>query len=134
MILKGNMINSGKAEGEAIVIGTPFSFLGELDANTGKIASPFHKNFGQTIRKKILVIPGGKGSTMGPIISWYAMKSDNNPAGIICTEAEAIIASAAIVGNIPMIHKLERNPLDVIKTGDRVKMDATNGIVEIEGK
>jgi len=30
-----------------------------------------------------------------------------------------------------MVHKLDQNPLEVIKTGDYIKMDATEGIVEV---
>ena len=134
MVLKGNCVNKGKAEGEAIVITAPFSFLGELNADTGKIASPFHEQFGESIKNKVLVIPTGKGSSMGPIIGWYAMKARNNPAAILCVEAESIIASVAITANIPMVDKLDKNPLDVIKSGDYVKVDATAGIVEIIGK
>jgi hypothetical protein len=68
---------------------------------------------------------------MGPVISWYAKKEGNNPAAVICLQAEAILAGAAITAGIPMVDKLDRNPLEVIKTGDYVKVDATAGIVEI---
>ena len=134
MKLKGHTVNPGEAEGEAIVVTTPFSFLGELDPATGRIASPFHEQFGQSLKDKILVFPTGKGSSMGPIIGWYAMKAGNNPAAMICGEAESIIASVAITANIPMVHKLNKNPLEVIKSGDHVKVDATEGVVEIVDK
>jgi predicted aconitase with swiveling domain len=131
MKLKGHTINPGKAEGEAIILEAPFSFLGELDPDTGKIASPLNKHFGQDLRGKVIVTPSGKGSSMGPVISWYAMKAGNNPAAIICLQAEAILASAAIVAGIPMIDKLDKNPFEFIRPGDYVKVDAAAGIVEI---
>jgi len=131
MKLKGHTINPGKAEGEAIILEAPFSFLGELDPDTGKIASPLNKHFGQDLRGKVIVTPSGKGSSMGPVISWYAMKAGNNPAAIICLQAEAILASAAIVAGIPMIDKLDKNPFEFIRPGDYVKVDATAGIVEV---
>lgn len=134
MKLKGHTISPGKAEGEAVVLDEPFSFLGELDPNTGKIASPLSKQFGQDLRGKVIVTPTGKGSSMGPVISWYARKAGNNPAAIICLQAEAILASAAIIAGIPMIDKLDNNPLELIKSGDYVKVDATAGIVEIGNK
>ena len=134
MKLKGHTVNPGQAEGEAIVVKIPFSFLGELDPATGRIGSPFHEQFGQSLKDKILVFPTGKGSSMGPIIGWYAMKAGNNPAAMICTEAESIIASVAITANIPMVHKLNKDPLEVIKSGDHVKVDATAGVVEIVDK
>jgi predicted aconitase with swiveling domain len=134
MKLRGHTVSPGKAEGEAIVIEAPFSFLGELDPATGEIASPLNKHFGQDLRGKVLVTPTGKGSSMGPVISWYAMKAGNNPAAIICLKAEAILASAAITAGIPMVDKLDKNPLEAIRSGDHVKVDATVGIVEIGNK
>ncbi|MBA7614932.1 hypothetical protein ES703_22206 [subsurface metagenome] len=68
---------------------------------------------------------------MGPVISWYAMEAGNNPAAIICLQAEAILASAAIVADIPMIDKLNKNPFEFIRSGDYVKVDAAAGTVEI---
>lgn len=131
MKLKGHTVSPGKAEGEAIIVEAPFSFLGELDPDTGKIASPLNKQFGQDLRGKVIVTPTGKGSSMGPVISWYAMKAGNNPAAIICLRAEAILASAAIVAGIPMIDKLDKNPFEFIRSGDYVKVDAAAGIVEV---
>ena len=130
MKLKGHTVSPGKAEGEAIILEAPFSFLGELDPDTGKLASPLNKHFGQDLRGKVIVTPTGKGSSMGPVISWYAMKAGNNPAAIICLKAEAILASAAIMAGIPMVDKLDKNPLESIKSGDYVEVDATAGIVE----
>jgi predicted aconitase with swiveling domain len=131
MQLKGHTVSPGKAEGEAVILRAPFSFLGELDPTTGKIASPLNEQFGQDLRGKVLVTPSGKGSSMGPVISWYAMKAGNNPAAVICLQAEAILASAAITAGIPMVDKLDKNPFEVIKPGAYVKVDATAGTVEI---
>jgi predicted aconitase with swiveling domain len=130
MKLRGHTVSPGKAEGEAIILEAPFSFLGELDPDTGKLASPLNKHFGEDLRGKVIVTPTGKGSSMGPVISWYAMKAGNNPAAIICLKAEAILASAAIMAGIPMVDQLDENPLESIKSGDYVEVDATAGIVE----
>ena len=131
MILRGHTVHAGKGEGEAIVTSIPFSFLGELDPETGKVPSPSHELFGQTLVGKVLVFPTGKGSSTAPIIAWEAMKAGNLPKAIICIEAEPIVAAAAITANIPMVDKLDKNPLEVIKTGDYVRVNATEGIVEI---
>ncbi len=131
MILKGQTVNPGIVEGEAIVSKSAFSFLGELDPDTGKVPAPGHELFGRSLAGKILVTPTGKGSSGAPIVSWKAMQAGNNPKAIICIEREPILASAAITAMIPMIDRLDRNPLDVIENGDYLKVDATEGIVEI---
>ena len=50
---------------------------------------------------------------------------------MICVKAEPIIALAAITADIPMVDRLDKNPLEVIETGDYVKVDATKGVVEV---
>ena len=134
MKLRGHTINPGQAQGEAIVTHIPFSFLGELDPATGTVPSPSHELFGQSLAGRVFVFPTGKGSSTGPMIAWYAMIAGNVPAAMICVQAEPVVAAAAITANIPMVDRLSKNPLEVIKTGDYVKVDATNGIVEIVGK
>lgn len=51
---------------------------------------------------------------------------------IINMTTETIIAVGAIMGGIPVIDSLERNPYDVIFTGDHVKVDADQGFIVIE--
>jgi len=36
-----------------------------------------------------------------------------------------------MVANMPMVDRLDKNPLEVIKTRDWVKVDGDNGIVEV---
>lgn len=131
MILKGKTVKKGKAEGEAIVSQRPFSFLGDLDAATGKVVPVGHDLEGQSIANKIFVFATGKGSTAGPNVAARAKQAGNAPKGMICVEVEPVMAMVAIRNDIPMVHKLDQNPLEVIKTGDYIKMDATEGIVEV---
>jgi predicted aconitase with swiveling domain len=44
---------------------------------------------------------------------------------------ETIIAVGAIMGGIPVVDSLNRNPFDVIANGDFVKVDAVKGTVEV---
>ena len=131
VVLKGHCVSPGKAEGEAIVSRVAFSFVGELDPTTGKVPSPSHELFGQSLAGKIFVFPTGKGSSGAPVMSWKAMKQGNNPKAMICIEAEPTVAAAAITANIPMVDRLDGNPIEVIKPGDYVKVDADAGNVEV---
>jgi predicted aconitase with swiveling domain len=131
MILKGKTVKKGEVEGEAIVSQIPFSYLGDLDVNTGKVVVRGHDLEGQSIANKIFIFPTGKGSTVGPYVAYMAKQLGNIPRGMICIEVEPVMAMVAIMNDIPMVHKLDKNPLEVIQTGDYVKMDATRGIVEV---
>jgi len=131
MILKGKTVKKGKVEGEAIVSQLPFSYLGDLDVNTGKVVPEGHDLQGQSIAGKIFVFATGKGSTVGPNVAYMVKQLGNTPKGMICIEVEPVMAMVAIMNDIPMVHKLDKNPLEVIKTGDYIKMDAIEGTVEI---
>ena len=129
--LKGRTVCPGKAEGEAIVSKIPFSFIGELDPSTGKIPAPSHELFGKSLKGKIFVCPTGKGSSGGAGIAYLAKKSGNMPAAMVVTEVEPVLAAAILTADIPAVDMLEENPIEVIETGDHIKLDATKGIVLI---
>jgi len=131
MKLKGRTVNPGKAEGEAIVARIPFSFLGELDPSTGKVPAPSHELFGQNLAGKIFVCPTGKGSSAGPGVAYLAKKAGNMPEAMIIREVEPVLAAAIITAEIPAVDKLDQDPLEAIKTGDFVKIDADEGTVEV---
>ena len=45
--------------------------------------------------------------------------------------AEPIVAVGAIISDIPLVDNVEKNPVEAIKTGDKVLVDAIVGSVEI---
>ena len=134
MILNGKTVKKGQVEGEAIVSRIPFSYLGDLNVETGTVAPKGHDLEGQSIAGKIFVFPTGKGSTVGPYVANRAKQLGHTPAGMICVDVEPVMAMVAIMNDIPMVHRLDQNPLEVIKTGDYIKMDATEGVVEVINK
>jgi len=134
MILNGKTVKKGQVEGEAIVSRIPFSYLGDLNVETGTVAPKGHDLEGQSIAGKIFVFPTGKGSTVGPYVANRAKQLGHTPAGMICVDVEPVMAMVAIMNDIPMMHRLDQNPLEVIKTGDYIKMDATEGVVEVINK
>jgi hypothetical protein len=53
------------------------------------------------------------------------------PAAIINIETEAIIATGCVISDIPLVDMLDNNPLELINDGDRVRVEADEGSVEI---
>ena len=53
------------------------------------------------------------------------------PAAIINVETEAILATGCVISDIPLVDKLDHDPLKVIKNGMRVRVNADDGIVEV---
>ncbi len=131
MILKGRKVMSGKAEGEALVSTDAVSFYGGVDPVTGCVTEPGHCCCGESVTGKVFVFPTGKGSTVGSYVIYRMKKLGTAPAAIINMETESIIATGCVISDIPLVDKLDKNPVDVIKTGEIVKVDADEGIVEI---
>lgn len=130
-LLRGRKVSKGKQEGEALVSKQAISFLGGVDPEKGVVIDRFHDLEGKCITGKILVFPGGKGSTAG---SWIIMRLSENkkaPAAMINVNTEPIVAAGCILAGIPLIDKLDMDPTKIIETGDMVKLDADRGIVEV---
>lgn len=122
-------VAKGKEKGELIVSSEPISFLGGVDPETGEIIDPNHELKGQIIKDKVLFIPGGKGSTVGSYVIFQMMKNKTAPKAIICLNAEPIIATGAIMSDIPLVDT--PSVTKDLKTGTLVEVDGTNGTIEI---
>ena len=125
-------ISRGHTTGSVIISQEPLSFLGGVDPQTGNITDREHDLYQQNIRNKILVIPSGKGSTVGSYVIFQMAKHNTAPLAIIAMEAEPIIATGAIMASIPMVDQPEENVMEILKEGDLVEVDADQGIIEIK--
>ena len=132
IVLKGRKVAKGKASGEALVTQDPISFFAGVNPENGLITEKNHGLEGVSVRGKILVFPKEKGSTGGSYQLFEMVRCNTAPKGLIVIQAGSIIAVGAIISDIPMVHKLDQNPLEVIKTGDRVELDADQGTVTIK--
>ena len=132
MQINARRISKGKAEGEALISTDAISFLGGINPKTGICEEPNHSIEGKCIANKILIFPRGKGSTVGSYVMLQLKKNGKAPAAIINLEAEPIIAVGAIISNIPMVDKPEKNPLEFLKEGQKVKINADDGIITTE--
>lgn len=129
--LKGRLISKGYGEGEALVCNQPIGFNFGIDTSNGVINEYNHELYGQSIKDKVLIFPHGKGSTGGSYVVYQLHKNGTGPKAIINLSTETIIAVGAIIAGLPVVDQLDQNPLEVIKTGDHVKVDADSGIVEV---
>ena len=130
--INAKTVVGGVAEGEACVCRMAISFTGGMDPDTGIIREPGHELEGRSVAGKILVFPAGKGSTTGSWQYYAAFKRGMAPKGIINQKAEGVVAISAIITGTPMVHQLDQDPLAVIETGDFVRIDGDQGVVEVE--
>jgi len=127
-ILRGRPIVPGYVKGRALVSAKPISFLGEVDGETGVIVGVGHDLEGESVKGKVLCFPSGHGSTVGSYVIYNLAKRGLGPAAIINKTADPVVVVGAIIGEVPMIDKIDTAK---IKTGDLVEVDAHKGVVKI---
>jgi predicted aconitase with swiveling domain len=130
--IRGRGISKGRARGPLLVSPAPISFLSGVDPDSGIILEKGHPLRGTCIAGTVLAFPYGKGSTVGSYVLYALSRNRHAPAAIINTEAEAIIATGAIIGGIPMIDRIGL-PLDRLKSGTMVTIDGDLGEMAYEG-
>ena len=131
MRLRGRRVVGGYAEGFALVSSDSVSFYGGVDPETGVVVEKGHAVEGECISGKVFVFPTGKGSTVGSYVIYRMKKLGTAPAAIVNRETEAIIATGCVIAGIPLVDKLERDPLDAIEDGMFLRIRADEGIVEV---
>ena len=130
MEIKCHRIASGRASGPALVSRQAISFLGNVNPGKGVVVDPAHELFGQSIAGKVLVFPGGKGSTVGSYVIYQLKKRGLAPAAMINLRSEPIVAVGAIISGIPLVDRVPEWVLQ-IECGTLVEVDADGGRVMV---
>lgn len=91
-------IVEGCADAQALVSDTSLSFWGGVNAATGMIQDVHHNLNGQNLKGKILCVPYDRGSCSSSGVMLEMIRQGTNPAGILCIEAEPVLALGPIIG------------------------------------
>ena len=129
--LHGRAIVGGVAAGEALVTGDRISGWGGIDPRTGTIIETRHELFAQSFAGKILVFPGAKGSSGWSGMFHMARVAGVAPAAMLFKNLNTKMALGALVTRVPAVTDLDQDPLEVIETGDWVRVDGDRGVVEV---
>ena len=121
----------GYGEGEALVSHEPICFY-LTDPKTGIVREKNHELAGQNLANKVLVFPSGKASSVVQIDGLYKLASNNlAPKAMIVKDVETVLIVSAFLVKVPLVDRLEKDPFEVIHTGDFVKVDAEKGRVTV---
>jgi predicted aconitase with swiveling domain len=131
IVLKGRKVVGGVTEAEALVTKEYISGWGGIDQTTGKIIDIRHEIYGASFKGKVLVFKGAKGSSGWASTFHQARLNGVAPAAMVFTVTNSKVALGSVVTRVPAVTDLDKDPTEVIKTGDWVKVDGDNGIVEI---
>lgn len=132
MRIKVRRICGGYAEGEAVVTREPITFLGGVDPERGMVVERNHELEGVSIAGRILVLPHTKGSTVGSYVIYRMKKLGTAPLAIVAAKADEMLAAGAVISGIPLVDSPGRDVL-TIPQGARIKVNADEGYIEVEG-
>jgi phosphomecalonate degydratase small subunit len=134
---QGHGCAAGEFEGEVVVSNQPFGFWQGMDPQTGVVIDKRHDACGRSVKGKVFVFPFGRGSTGTPGIFLEAVRNGCAPGAILNVKSEPMIVMCALLAeaffkvSIPIVDALLVNPAEVLKTGDRVRINGTTGVVEV---
>ena len=130
--LHGRTVVPGYAEGEALVSPEPISGWGGIDPAAGRIIESRHELNGVGFTGKVLVFPVRQG-----VVRLVRVLPEHTPARHRADRHDHHpdqhqVGARRRGHRVPAVTDLDRDPCQVIRTGDWVRVDATHGLVEVK--
>jgi uncharacterized protein len=129
--IHGRCVVPGVARAQALVTRDRVSGWGGVDPRTGTIVETRHELRGQSFAGKVLVFPGAKGSSGWSAQFHMARVMGMAPAAWLFNRMCTKIALGAVVSHAPAMTDFDRDPLELIRTGDWVEVDADRRLVTV---
>ena len=138
IILKGHKGIGGVTEGEAVVTRNALSYIFDVGGIwdtpmsarvTNRINMP--DIYGLDLANKVLVFPTGRGGIFSTAMLFGVTHKGIGPKAIVNVKTHPVFAYASVVLDIPTVDGFEKDPTIIVKTGDWIKVDAPNGIIEV---
>ena len=130
IILRGRKVIGGYSEGEALVSRMPLMGWGNVDSEHGCTVERNHPLYEVPFKGKVLVFTEPRGS--GGFVGYGRSRVfGTNPVAFLYREGNNLTVFAAMVMNVPTVTDFDQDPTEVIETGDYVKVNGDEGIVEV---
>ena len=124
-------ISRGVVEGEVLLSMDQILFY-HTDPVTGMVTEHGHCLNGVSVRDRILVFPGGKGSSVVQMDGLYKLELNHSaPLGFIVQEPDTVLVSSAIIMKLPMVDRIEEDFYHTIQSGDLIRIDTIHETVEV---
>ena len=131
VVIRGRKVVGGVSEGEALVTRQTISGWGGVNPMRGEVIESHHELKGVSFAGKILVFPGAKGSSGWSGIFHMTRLTGRAPLGMLFNVTTTKAALGAVVLRVPTMTDFDRDPLELIETGDWVRIDADAGEVQV---
>lgn len=133
-VFRCKRVSSGIVEGEALISQDAILFY-YTDPATGVVTEDGHCLKGVSVKDKILIFPGGKGSSSVQADGMYRLDRDGSAPRVLIVEAlDTVLVSSAVVMEMPMVYHVEAGFYDRVKNGDWVRVDTEKLTVELVEK
>jgi uncharacterized protein len=121
----GRFYIAGEAQASALVLMAPLSFWGGVSAETGAIIDHSHPDLGKSVRGRVLVMPGGRGSSSSSSVLAETLRVGAGPKAIILARADPILTVGALVALslYSVACPIVVCPIDGIASGDDVSVE-----------
>ena len=118
-------------EGEALVSEEGFSPRYDLDRWSGLITKPGHKLEGLSIVDKVCFFPTAKGGIAAGWAFYDIRAKGIAPKAFLFGVTNPVMVQGAVFSGITITEGFDRSPREVVKTGDRVRVDPSRMVVEV---
>ena len=107
------MLAPGHAEGAPLVLDEPLSFWGGVDPETGTITDTHHPQVGASLTGRIVVLPGGRGSSSSSSVLAETIRNGSGPSGLVLGSRDPILALGSLVAR-----ELYRRAVPIVAVDD----------------
>ena len=119
------------AQAEAIITKERIMFY-QVRPENGVMEEKNHALEGRSIAGKILLFPGGKGSSVVQQDGLYHLdRFHNMPAALVIQDPDPVLVAGAIIMELPMVDRVDPDFYAVVRDGDTVMVNTDEGYVEI---
>lgn len=135
--IRGECLVPGVADGGVTLLREPLSLWGGFDLENGKVADVNHPDYGAQIAGRVLVMPGGRGSSSSSSVLLESARIGANPVAIVLAETDPILAVGALVAgdlygvSIPIV-RVSRESLPEFRVLGRVRVYSEAGNAGVE--
>jgi len=121
----------GIAEGPSLVLDQPLSWWGGIDPRDGTIIDAHHPQHGQPTAGRVLILPGGRGSSGGSAVLAESVRLMTAPAGLVLGDVDPILVVGLIVAG--ELYPDRSCPLVVARAGYDLLVSGRTTRISIDG-
>ena len=118
-----------QVSGEALVANDNFSARYDLDRIRGVFSRPAHALYGENYVGKILVLNTAKGGVASSWMLLDMVARGMAPAALVLNSTNPILAQGAAFANLALVHQFDLDITAQIRSGDRISVYPTEGLV-----